>query len=177
MMYPTSRYILTSTFAIASFPEEASYMIDMLCAVCHVALDLRERIDDPTDVAWIHPLGQVLDPSVFDHEPVPVEAAPILEARYHCDFCNAPAPSWRYVCESFVVDADAGVGSDRDWAACDTCYRAIEARDLNKLAYRSTHGSALLAVLRPAERADAEQRIRALHRQFLAHRTGVAVRL
>ena len=96
-------------------------------------------------------------------------------AEHRCDFCSSLAPTWRYPCDSFVVDEEL-TGSEGDWAACDVCHDAIEIRDLNKLAYRSLHGGVVLYEMFPAaERAVIEQRLRAYHRSFLAHRRGDAV--
>jgi hypothetical protein len=98
-----------------------------------------------------------------------------------CDFCSARPVTWLIPCESFAMPSLPGLPlgqSQGDWAACEPCGAAIDARDAAGLLTRA------LAVPLPTKPIDVSHlrqtllRLkRTLHRRFWQHYRGGALRL
>lgn len=89
-----------------------------------------------------------------------------------CDFCFAPAPTWRYPAASFETEILEGALSLEDWGACDECAVFINDTNLRGLAQRSL--TSLIAQYPELEghAAAVYGELATLHQQFYQHRKG-----
>jgi hypothetical protein len=99
-----------------------------------------------------------------------------------CDFCSARPVTWVVPCVTFDMPDIPGIAarakSQGDWAACEPCGAAIDARDKSGLLTRAQNVSAVkMAAAIPGLAKALKDMKRELHRRFWAHYQGGAVRI
>lgn len=103
-----------------------------------------------------------------------------MEAQ--CDFCDTGKDDWFYPVDSFEQAIRPELpnfiwGSSGVWVACDTCHDLIENDKRHELAVRSVTSFALIkGTLPPDAIKPLYDRIRILHDEFYAMRSGVPTR-
>lgn len=146
-----------------------------LCRQCRRPLDSVELYLDDKLVGYDY-VHTALDVRGDGHEPDPILRADAAgSAVTVCDFCAAPGPRWTYGCLPFNYEG-INAGSADDWAACDRCHDLVEAGEWDELAERGQAGMTFHTGITISSRqlSFMRDKVRAMHQQFVAHRTGPA---
>jgi hypothetical protein len=146
-------------------PYEPITTESWVCRTCRRPLDGYERRDpDGTiiEFRWQHTFQDIAKGTNHDADPIRL-ADSGNEIVGTCDFCSQPGCTWTYPCESFRVGTYGSVGN---WAACDTCHRAITRNDWNSITKRA------VAHHPPAMQPAARTWVRQIHTEFRRHRQG-----
>lgn len=145
----------------------------MICRSCHRPLDALDALDG--ELTYVH---AVIPEVVFGRcdklDPIDV-GDDVGDLIGVCDFCSVGLPRWNYPAADFELPTPPGVPfgsmSQGAWGACDECHDLIEIGHWNDLANRS------LDKWPPEARAKLRPWVTAMHKEFKAHRTGLAVEL
>ena len=114
--------------------------------VCRTCCHVLDQVDSSGGVTiWQHTVGTEQDPTVPDHECVPVLDTEVPTVVEKCDFCSGGGTTWLVPARNFDVspalvangiEVAPALRSRGDWGACGLCAELIRANQWTRLLQR-----------------------------------------